>query len=117
MTLDTHEDTGQRSGVCAKSGADECAFIVDANDLHLLVAPRWTPWRVRQCVKAWVALKLHSAQASSSHRFKLLARQGDSGIDGERVAFREEVRQHSFVKCGAQALQITLAQITLDRVE
>ena len=70
--------------------------------------------------ESWVhmgALKPRSAQESSSLRPKLLARQGDSGIKGERVAFREEVRQRSFVKCGAQALQITLAQITLGRVE
>jgi hypothetical protein len=63
------------------------------------------------------ALKSHSAQASSSYRPKFLARQGDSGIEGERLPFREEGRQRTFVHCDAQGIQITLAQITLGGVE
>jgi hypothetical protein len=117
VTLETYEGAGKRSGNCAKSGVGECASIVGANDLYLLVAPAMP---CAPAVGAWDhvgALKPHSAQKSSSLWPKLLARQGDSGIKGERLAFRDEVRQRTSVNCGAQALQITLAQITFGRID
>jgi hypothetical protein len=46
-----------------------------------------------------------------------LARQGNGSIKGERPPFREDDRQRTSVHSGAQAIEITLAQITLGRVE
>lgn len=118
MTAGIVRGRGQASGDSAKPG--ECDSIVDANDLRLLVAPHIGAMTCAPVFESWVhmgALKPHSAQASSSLRPKLLARQGSSGIEGERLAFREEDRQRAFVNRGAQAIQITLAQITLSGVE
>jgi hypothetical protein len=95
VTAETHERADNRSGDCAKPGAGECDSIVDADNLRLFVAPPIGATTYAPVFESWVhmgALKPHCAQESFSHRPKLLARQSNSGIEGERLAFLEEDR-------------------------